>query len=297
MIGSISVPVPVSSIQQVGTNIISGVYGYALGYQAADSLQPGKAYWVKVYGNGELILSGTITPITAAKTSSIRQNLEHNNSITVQDAAGNAQSLYFGQKSSPSVSSSRYDLPPLPPAGAFDVRFESQRLLEEYVSGSKTVQQYRVDLSSAVYPVKVSLNVATIGNEQIFLADIAGNKLSSAKGYVVIANPNITSFVLNVQSIPKEFALYQNYPNPFNPVSTIRYELPVDSRVVLKVYDLLGREVETLLDNNNQEAGMHQAVFDATSYASGVYFYRLEAASVSDPATTFSRLKKMLLVK
>ena len=68
-----------------------------------------------------------------------------------------------------------------------------------------------------------------------------------------------------------------SYPNPFNPVATIQYALPVEGRVVLKVYDVLGREVATLVDGQ-QQAGNHRATFDASHLASGTYLYRLEAA-------------------
>ena len=74
--------------------------------------------------------------------------------------------------------------------------------------------------------------------------------------------------------------MQQNYPNPFNPSTTISYDLPTDSKVTLKVFDVLGREVATLV-NGFVEAGSHQAVFNATRLASGVYFYRLQAGAYS----------------
>jgi hypothetical protein len=88
---------------------------------------------------------------------------------------------------------------------------------------------------------------------------------------------------------PKAFALMQNYPNPFNPSTVISYQLPVSSQIILKVYDVLGREVKTLV-NEHKVAGSYTANFDASKYASGVYFYRLQAGS-------FVQTKKMLLVK
>ncbi|NTW49193.1 MAG: S8 family serine peptidase, partial [Chlorobiales bacterium] len=88
---------------------------------------------------------------------------------------------------------------------------------------------------------------------------------------------------------PSEFALAQNYPNPFNPVTTISYAIPTGSFVKLKVYDLLGREVSTLV-NDRRPAGRYDVSFDAKSLSSGIYFYRLTAGS-------FAESKKMLLVK
>ncbi len=75
-------------------------------------------------------------------------------------------------------------------------------------------------------------------------------------------------------NIPAQFVLHQNFPNPFNPVTTIRYDVPIGTHVTLKLYDLLGREVRTLV-NDQVEAGYYAVSFDGSSLASGVYYYRL----------------------
>jgi hypothetical protein len=85
------------------------------------------------------------------------------------------------------------------------------------------------------------------------------------------------------------FALSQNYPNPFNPATTIRYDVAVRGLVTLKVYDILGREVSTLV-NQVRDAGAYEVSFNAARFASGIYFYRLQAGS-------FVQTKKMVLVK
>jgi hypothetical protein len=90
--------------------------------------------------------------------------------------------------------------------------------------------------------------------------------------------------------IPMEFALGQNYPNPFNPTTSISYAIPVQANVTLKVFNIVGQEVATLLNNEVQNRGSHIVTFDARSLATGVYFYRLEAGK-------FNEVKKMLLLK
>ena len=95
--------------------------------------------------------------------------------------------------------------------------------------------------------------------------------------------------------MPKQFTLGQNYPNPFNPTTSIRYELPKDSRVTLKVYDMLGKEVTTLVDGI-REAGFKSVEWNASSAASGVYFYRLDAEAL-DHSQRFEYSRKMILIK
>jgi hypothetical protein len=88
---------------------------------------------------------------------------------------------------------------------------------------------------------------------------------------------------------PASYSLHQNYPNPFNPSTNIRYDIPKNGFVKLVVYDMLGKEIETLV-NEKQSAGTCEATFDATNYVSGVYFYRLTTNG-------FSETKRMILLK
>jgi len=93
-----------------------------------------------------------------------------------------------------------------------------------------------------------------------------------------------------IDKLPMAFALYQNYPNPFNPVTAIEYQLPKFSHVDLSIYNLLGQKVATLV-NKKQMAGSYNVEWDASGFASGVYFYRLETEQ------GFSQTKKLILVQ
>jgi len=95
-------------------------------------------------------------------------------------------------------------------------------------------------------------------------------------------------------AVPSEFSLMQNYPNPFNPVTRISFTLPVESRLILKVYNLLGEEVRTLIDDMINE-GYHNIDFDASTLNSGIYFYQIEALGID--GSVFSEVKKMILTK
>jgi len=97
------------------------------------------------------------------------------------------------------------------------------------------------------------------------------------------------------KNIPAVFRLSQNYPNPFNPTTKINYDLPRDSKVNIVIYDILGREVKRLLNNELKSAGSYIIDFNASNYASGVYFYRIEAEEPN--GNKFVDSKKMVLLK
>lgn len=91
------------------------------------------------------------------------------------------------------------------------------------------------------------------------------------------------------------FRLEQNYPNPFNPVKVISYQLKVKSEVTIKIYDILGKEVAALLNNEELEAGEHTMQSDASGLESGIYFVRLTVAQNS--ISRYMETKKIVLVK
>ncbi|MBL8016320.1 MAG: T9SS type A sorting domain-containing protein, partial [Ignavibacteria bacterium] len=118
--------------------------------------------------------------------------------------------------------------------------------------------------------------------------DQAGSDTGHVERYCLNIIYNAILAVNNNQ-VPVKFELGQNYPNPFNPVTNIRYSVPRQSLVKLVVYDILGREVKTLV-NEMRTAGTYEAVFDASQFASGVYFYRMESGDFTD-------VKKLVILK
>src|SRR5690606_8604547 len=90
-------------------------------------------------------------------------------------------------------------------------------------------------------------------------------------------------------TIPEQYYLSQNYPNPFNPETIIKYQIPSAGRTTLKIYDLLGNDVATLVDEF-QSTGRYEIKFNGSSLSSGIYFYRLQSDS-------FVETKKMILLK
>jgi photosystem II stability/assembly factor-like uncharacterized protein len=99
----------------------------------------------------------------------------------------------------------------------------------------------------------------------------------------------LTGFQQIAEQIPLYYTLSQNYPNPFNPITKIQFSIPKTSNIKLVVYDILGNEIEELV-NGKQNAGIYQVEWDASNYTSGVYFYKLKSGD-------FTETKKMILVK
>ena len=148
-------------------------------------------------------------------------------------------------------------------------------------------------------PVQVKLNtsmgdtIVTLFNNaqnQNFQFEVIGNPQSIVfdPGNWILKNTTIVTEGEDF-TIPLQFSLEQNYPNPFNPSTTIEYTIPQNGFVSLKVFNVLGKEVATLVNGQN-DAGNHKVEFDATSLNSGVYFYRIESRN-------FVETKKLVLLK
>lgn len=133
--------------------------------------------------------------------------------------------------------------------------------------------------------------------DSLYVYWVERNGGGTGTGYLKKANK---SFVTGINAIsnltPSKYNLYNNYPNPFNPVTVISYQLPVDSYITLKVYDILGRDVTTLV-NSKQIAGYYTAEFNSINFASGIYFYRLTANVPNAQEKDFVMTKKMVVVR
>ncbi len=120
--------------------------------------------------------------------------------------------------------------------------------------------------------------------------DIKFTSLSRSIQFILVEQGNNPLPVENETEVVSQFSLHQNYPNPFNPKTIITYSLSKESIVTLKVYDMIGSEIATLVNNERKASGTYEISFDAANLPTGVYFYRLSTGS-------FSNTKKMLLIK
>jgi hypothetical protein len=127
----------------------------------------------------------------------------------------------------------------------------------------------------------------TAGTGYYYRLSIITKDSVELQSYPIMVNPVPTAVV--ERNGPVRFELFDNYPNPFNPSTKISYELPTNTLVSLKIFDVLGREVQTLI-NGREVTGVHTVTFDAGNLPSGVYFYRIVAGG-------FVEAKKLVLVK
>jgi len=116
-----------------------------------------------------------------------------------------------------------------------------------------------------------------------------GGPRTHTRTYTLVVGSTISG-VGNNNGAATQFNLYQNYPNPFNPVTNIEYYLPKQTMVTLKVYDLLGREVASLVNNELRQAGLQSISFDGKDLSSGIYYYKISAGEFTD-------IKRMMLIK
>lgn len=126
------------------------------------------------------------------------------------------------------------------------------------------------------------------------VTDFHSNVITSNILYVSIGLAKQSISQSDVTKVPTQFSVAQNYPNPFNPSTKINYALPSDANVIIKVYDMLGREVRDL-ENEHKVAGFYTIDFNASTLSSGIYFYRITARNQND--ILFSDSKRMILLK
>lgn len=300
LIGALSAPVAaVDMVSMPQGNITSSAFGYKGGYTIADSLIPMRGYWVKAQQDGLLILDASPKFGIPRGAASMPPD-ERLNRLIVEDGKGNRGSLYFGTGAG--GEGGRWDLPPLPPEGIFDVRYATGTMAEFFPqSGSRDVI---VRINSAVPPVVLRWEIygspggaaLTVGGRKFALHTNASLTLDDASAPVVLS---LTASGPAME--PEKFGVSQNYPNPFNPTTAIDYVLPEASHVSLVIFDLLGREVKTLVEGD-QEAGRHTVVWNATdgggrNLASSVYFYRLRASGLSPATGSHTIIRKMILLR
>jgi hypothetical protein len=293
LIGSVAESLSVQSIRTLPEGLLaSSFFGYDGGYFITQAIAPGRGYWVTANGSGLLILSRAARA-KAAPMPLAAAGVEHD-MLRIRDALGREQTLYLSGGRPEAMAASWCAAPPAPPAGAFDVRFATDRYLEHYAGNREATFEVRV--SGASDPVTLTWRLRE--GSPLRSIDAERGALALAGDGSLVLPPGVSALRFHAagsSAVPADFALDQNYPNPFNPSTTIRYGLPFKSDVHLSVYNLSGERVAELV-NGKQDAGFHEARW-STDLASGIYFTRLEAVSVDNPRASHLQTRKMLLLR
>ena len=244
----------------------------------------------------------------------------------IYDNAGGQKTLYFGLDQTAGdgidVHLGESDLPPYPPTGAFDARWilpqngfngslsswRDYRFAEGFPYSGTIEYRFRyqsMDGATAMFfnwnlPSEVTGLIQDLVTGNIVNVPISGSGTYQLNNFVtlnqlklIVYYNNTLSGVEDENQLLTKFILKQNYPNPFNPGTIISYLLPVNSNVTLKVFDMLGNEVTTLV-NDYKPAGNYKIEFNPLSgnrhLASGIYLYQLKAGN-------FNETKQMILIK
>ena len=147
----------------------------------------------------------------------------------------------------------------------------------------------RSDFTNGAGPTSNSHYSSVVNVGIPLLGEASNDSYITKSGPIALALELQTDVLHDPEMVPEEYRLDQNYPNPFNPSTTISFGLPKPGKVTIKLYNMLGREISTLVDEEMQ-AGEHKVIFSAEELPSGVYFYRLQTES-------YVAMRKAMVVK
>ncbi|MFA7288999.1 MAG: sugar-binding protein [Melioribacteraceae bacterium] len=280
MIGVYDRDVIITQITTDPVNIISSsFFEYNNGYNVPFLLKYGKGYWVKATADGTIDLAPFKSPSIKKErylASQYATAPELNSSwgkIIITDAAGRQGVVYDSGKDN--INLSQYELPPIPPSGIFDIRFSSNRYVENLNSENLSIK-----INSDQYPIKIKVEGIDI---------LIDGKALKNGSEITIAKEMPSSVAVSKLEIPVQYTLMQNYPNPFNPSTIIRFGLPEQTNVHLEIFNVLGERVDELI-NKEMEPGFHEVTWNAKSLPSGIYIYSIRTSQFND-------VKKMMFIK
>jgi hypothetical protein len=302
MFGSITDTVDTSSIVSIPAGLrASNWFGYSpTGYSVVTQLIPGQSYWIKASGPGAFVLTGAPFLPPGKAVASLQAMPDGLNTLTITDNRGGSQTLYFGVDAKDDIPLALYAMPPAPPAGAFDARFETTdggSMVQTHSPKVSGKVEFPVVIQSDAYPLTVSWKIS-IETASYELTDGVDGRAFSAKemrgeGTVRIAGGSVSRIVVRMTGagdVPMEFALLQNYPNPFNPSTEIKFSVEKTARATLELFNLLGQKVAVLFDDIAEPGQYHRVMLNAQGLSSGVYYCRLQSAGKT-------ALRKFLLLK
>ncbi|MCK9282422.1 MAG: YCF48-related protein, partial [Melioribacteraceae bacterium] len=280
MVGFDDRELPVSSVTTDPEGLIStSFFGYSSGYQIPNTLLPGKGYWIRVKSDGDLVIPENLSKAMYVDNANAPTINEKWSKIIVSNSIGESGVLYnvLGEN----INLERYEIPPAPPAGIFDVRYGTERFAENLTETGTEIK-----IQSGSYPIRIKPE-----GMDIKISDGSGKfeKVIRNGDEYIIQNESQSRIYVSMIEIPITYELMQNYPNPFNPSTIIKFGLPESGKVTLSIFNILGEKVTDLI-NKELEAGYHEIKWDASYLSSGMYIYTISTGKFRD-------VKKMLLMK
>jgi len=285
LISGISTSLPVDVLYNSGLVVSNGVYAFDGGYYNALTIDPGRGYWVRALADGDLTLSSSSG---MGRTVPRVNHFAYANTLELSNGTHTSM-LYFG-KDVPEGEELSYSLPPVFPQMAFDARFTDDM---KYTRDTGEISV--INTNSTLF-VHYTVNMmAEDGKEWVLTTENGEEHIIEGTGTTTFTGDmNGMTLSQKVGVIPDVYTLHQNYPNPFNPITTLRYDLPVDNYITLTIYDLNGREVNQIV-NTSKPAGHHSVMWNSTDSfgkpaSAGVYLYQIRAG-------VFVQTRKMVLLK
>jgi len=281
-IGSVSTPINITSglqftqfekspVPTPDYSLKYGVWGYNTdnGYKEVSEILPGLAYWIKVNGTGYLKLTGG-TPKSSVDINSSKQDiLSATSKLTIADNAQHVNTLYLTNNNT--IDASMFELPPVPPAGLFDIRFSNNL----YLSNSNVSV---VKLQGVAYPVLFTMDNP---NTNYVVTDAVSGKaygtINKNNKSIIIDNTTFGAIKIEKSNIVSNLAI-SVYPNPVNSISSVDFAVVENGNATLKLYNEVGNEVMTLA-NGTYNSGVYSVSLNAATLPSGTYMLKLTNGS------------------
>ena len=277
-------------------------YGFNGAYHVTTEIEPGRGYWVRASDPGTVTLEQNASNMMAdQQAEQPRQQFDPEEKFySLHFVADNdtLQTLYFGGELPSDIPVTHFVFPPVPPSGAFDVRFAEldSRLIEDFSP--------LIDFQAGDYEIEIHLQVTELSpveRWELVQSDGDGRTIDRqtlrngeavalhAADIKLIELTPLDGYNGEDPDLPSQFALKQNFPNPFNSNTIIPFLLPKQSQVEINIYNVMGQRIIQVV-NQVIQAGNHRVVFDASALPSGVYIYEIQAGSFRD-------MRKLTVIK
>jgi len=292
LISGISSPIHIAQIMDNNDILLfPQIYKYANSYTRTDSILPGQGYWVKAESEGSIRLKKDATYLESQmKIFDYLPDLNQYPFLTLQDSDSNKAEIYYSVEFNYDGQNEYFQLPPVPPDKAFDVR-----TLDGYFATAK--ESFPIRLQSSFYPVQITnfkQNSDTRFSYKIIGEDGKEFEFNNEDKMTIYESDQDTLHFQRINTDPTDFHISHNYPNPFNTTTHIEYGLPEETKIKIMVFDLLGNRIKTLY-SGIQQTGYHKIMWHGTNnkdipVVSGIYFLVFKSKS-------YNTSYKMILLK